>query len=35
MQREGVLTPFGPDYPATRMPVGALEQGLRDPGLGR
>jgi hypothetical protein len=31
MQRVGVLMPFAPDDPETRMRVAALEQGLRDP----
>ena len=35
MQRVGVLMPFTPDDPETRMRVAALKQGLRDPGLGR
>jgi putative tryptophan/tyrosine transport system substrate-binding protein len=34
MQRVGVLMPFAPRRPETRMRVAALEQGLRDPGLG-
>src|SRR5260370_6595886 len=32
MQRVGVLMPFAPDDPETRMRVAALEQGLRDLG---
>jgi hypothetical protein len=34
MQRVGVLMPFAPDDPETRMRVAALEQGLRNPGAG-
>ena len=30
MQRVGVLMPFAPRRPETRMRVAALEQGLRD-----